>query len=434
MNTLIMISIVQIIFPLIIGLGFAFFPVEQEQVRRVNLYIYCLIFSFLTLISVIVLATQSHGFNRPVVIFGDIQFFPRAGIAKYLLLSPLAYFLQLRQYKEEKDGFSMNIFFQGVFFTLFNLSFYVVGGFSVYCILELLVFSAIILSMINRDFWVKKNIVLQGISTVLIILSLIMTNLLMRRVGPEGQIEVFAKAWGPVDFKLLLAGPLFIGILLKSTMIEYKTQNREKLMGITIYLALIKLYVPLRFFFENDISQIMEANIIEWGILIFCLINCLSVTKEKGRLDSLRLADVFSSLILLGFAILGGDGLYILAKYSFYIAFLLLFYINIEKKERLFESFLLMLSGVAIMRVFYLSPGALEGVSVNLYFLITAIVILYLMIKSIWNLVSEGLNLEKFKSDYLDNRLARCVVLVSMALLLTEIDIRYFVEKGFWIN
>ena len=433
MNSLSVINIIQIFFPALIGLGFVLFPVEDKSIRKLNLYIYCFIYFLLSAFSMITLSIGKSDLSLSFNMGGDVLFAPQRDIVKFILFSPLGYFIQIKQLEKMKD-FLMNIFFQGIFFTLFNVSMYVGGSFSTYCVLELLVFSAIIISMINNCTWIKNNIILQGLGTALILISLIMVSALMRIFEPSGQIEVLKAMLGVIDLKLVLSFMLLLGILLKSTMIEYDEQGTESKKQIDIYRSVIKLYLPIRFLLESNTFQVMDSNIIRWIVIILCLVNCLRVTGKTVDLGILRLAELFSGLMILGFAILGSAGLYILIKYSFYLILLLTFYIDIERSERnsLFGLVLLMLSAAAITCIFYLYPGYYIGLNKDLPFSIITMIILYLMIKYIWRSIIASLKKTDLTIYNFDSCLVRNIIAIVVILILTEVDIKYFVEGSSW--
>ena len=436
MNALLMINIIQMFFPALVGLGFLLFPVNDQRSKARNLNIYCFIYFLLSAFSVSTLVMEKEFLPGALIILGGESFYPQKEIAKFILFSSLGYFFQIKKIERQQRDFSMNIFFQGVFFTLLNISMYVEGAFSTYCILELMIFSVIILDMINNDFWRRSNIILQGLGTTFILTSLMVVSFLMKEQAVNGQLGMLGKLFGVIDIRAILSLSLVMGILLKSTMIEYGGRGPENIKKMAIYLSVIKLYIPIRFLFEKNIFQIIDSTpIIIWGILIFCLIHCLKITAKNLDFGIIHVTELFGGLVLLGVAVLGGEGFDLLIKYSFYLTLLLLFYVNIEisEKNNFFGLIILMFSAVTMISTFYLFPkgGALE---IERSLLIAGVVILYFMVKYIWNTaikISRKIDLNFYNVDayFVQN-----VIIIAIILILTEIDIETLVGGNIWLN
>ena len=434
MNVLSTVIVVQIFFPVIVGLIFGLFPLEEERIRKINLYIYCIAYFILSLFSIIALIVEEKYFFQQFSFMKGPFFYPQKEIIKFLLISPLGYFFQTKYLENTTKNFSMNIFFQGIFFTLFNVSIYVRGAFSIYCVLELLVFSAIILSMINGNFWKKNNVILQGMGAALIMVSLIFISFLLEQFEQEGQIGILKNTLGMIDFRTALSLALLFGILLKSTIVEYGNKNSESIQEIRIYLSIIKLYLPIRFLLEGDIFQIMEFNAaVEWIILILCLINGLRITEKNNGLEILRLVELFSGLIILGFIILGSPERYILIKYYFYLMFLLIFYIDIGGREEN-NVFFFMLSAIAIIGIFYMFPKVIINSNRGLLFLTVIMGVLYLMIKYIWSSLCTRANKANIKILKFNRHFIQNIIIISIVLILIEMNMGFLMEKNFWLN
>ena len=434
MSSFFTISMAQIFFPLFIGIGFVFFHVESERVKKIGLYGPCFLYFLLSGLLIVVLIMEPPPVAQSFDFLDGPFFYPQKGLAKWILLSPLGYFLQLKKIKDIKENFLMNIFFQGIFFTLFNLSLHVKGGLPTYCVLELLTFSAIMLSMVNNNLWSKNNLILQGLGTAFILISLIIISALTKMSGVSAQIETLTKAFGLIHFKEMLSFFLILGILLKSSMIEYEDRYIDGIKRMVIYLLIVKLYTPIRFLFENDIFQMMELNTMtKWIILLFCLGNCLKVTKKIFRFEILQLVKLFSGFILLGFTMLGSEGLHVLVKYSFCIALLFMFYISEEEdeKNRPFGLMLLMLSAVAITGIFYLFQSVSLVDRINGPFLFITIVILYLMTKYLWNAIVVSLRKINFNFS-LESYFIQNIIVMTMIWILIEFDLKFFVENNIW--
>ena len=428
MSSLFIINIVQIFFPFFIGVGFVVFQVDSEQVKKNVLRLSCFIYFLLSGISIFVLMIEDTSSYGPFNVFGRFLFNPQEGLAKYILLSPLGYFLQLKKYNSLKGNFLIDIFFQGIFFTFLSLSFYVEGAFSTYCVLELLAFSSIMLGMINNNLWRKNNLILWGLGTSCLLISLTITSALTKASEGNVQIDISTQAFGEIYFKEMLSFFLLLGILLKSSMIEYRDRNINRYKRMTIYLSIIKLYMPIRFLFEKDIFQMMELNTTtKWIILLFCLGNCFKITRTRFQFEALQLVKLFSGFILLGFTMLGSGGLDILVKYSFCITLLLLFYISSESDERNrpFGLILLLLSVVAIMGIFYLFSGVPFGQSMGGVFLFIAVIILYLMAKYLWNAIAVSVKKIKFNSS-LESYFMQNIIVMAIIWILTEFDFKVF--------
>lgn len=426
MNSLSIINIIHVFFPAIAGLVFTLFPLREDRSKKINFYVYCLIYFVLSVFSfILILGENDYGIGR-FPIMESFSLYPQKDIARFILLTPFAYFIQMKRYIDKETPVSIEAFFQGVFFTLLGLSVYVQGGLSVYCILELLALSAIIIDTMENNTWKKENIILQGFGTALVFVPLVIVDVLMKVDGFGNYINFIVGE----NLRTTIALVLLLGIFFKSTVIEYGIGHIKDLGNTAIHLSIIKLYIPIRFLFESDIFHIMESNILtEWAILATCLVNCLRITEKKSKLNVLQLAGLFSGLILLGFTVLGSTGLYLLVKYSFYLTLLLVLYNNTNRarKDNLFGLIALLLSTVVMT-----SEIALTGR--GLPFFIVTIVILYLMVKYIWSSIVASLGEAQLGTRNIEGYLIRNVIMVVVILILTEVNIEYFTGGSIWLN
>ena len=429
MNILPAINIVHILTPLVIGGGFILFQVADERVRKTNLTIYCFLYFIATLFVLGTLPGDQQSSPVSLDLLGGIQMSLQKDLAKFLLLSPLGFFLQAKQALKTKDNFSINIFFQGLFFTFFNFSLYVEGVFSIYCVLEVLIFSTIILSIINDGLTEIKNTVLQGIGSALILLSLMMTSSLIESFSWNEQVVILSEGVGIINIKMIQLLTLLLGILLKSTIIEYR--ESEDRTPFAILLLLIKLYFPMRFLFESEALEMVNSNtFIQGGLIALCLFNCLYAMKKNSQSVVLQLGDLFSGLLILALAILGGVASEVIAKYSFTLILSLIFYIDLvvphssEESNDLYGVTFFILFMTALWAIFRHLPQVSIFIA-HTPLLAISIITLCLSIRNIWNSIAKNFDQQFSSSDHFDSCSARSILIIAVILILTEVDIAY---------
>ena len=442
------INIIQIISPFFIGIGFILFPVMGREDKRLNIYVYCFVNFILSLFALAILVLKKQDLSWGFNIWSEGDLFYQKDMAKFLLISSLGYFFQMKTLEEEEDNFSLKAFFNGIFFSLFNLSIYIGGEVSTYCVLELLVFSVILLGSLNNYLWSRKTLLLQSLGTALILSALIFINEWVKKVGFVGGKRVLENLGGGFTIEELSALLLLLGILLKTAIFEYgeratigQLQNQKSIDPnkntpdkMTFYLSIIKLYLPARLFFEMGIFRMIDFEVItKWIIFGFCLINCSMIRSRNIGIEKLQLIRLFSGLIVLGGLILGSEGFDLLLKNSFYLILLFMFFFNVkgDKLNDIFILVLLILSAGWIVSGFYFHPNLGLGEDVLIWNFITAFLTIYLIVKNLWHLL--GKKLEAGEDDVpfsFDTVLIRNVIILIVIFILTEFNAEYVLGKS----
>ena len=432
MSPMFIINLVHIFFPLMVGLIFSFFSAKDNRINKLNFYIYCLIYFILSVLSVILILADIY---EPDSFFtlGAISLYPQKELAKFLLFIPFVYFVQMKKHSKNKDSFSIGVLFQGIFYTILSLSVYVKGGIETYGMLELLVLFAMILDTIDNKLWGKASVMLQGLGTAFIFVSLVVLNVLEKNYGLESQVSFLSDE----NLKVVLSLALLLGILFKSTVIEGKREGVRNTGHNAIHLLVLKLYIPIRLLFESSIFQLMESNsIVGWAIILICLFNCLKITERKSQLGILELSGLLASFILWGFTISGSTGLTYLGKFSFFSILMLVLYSSIKNRREDY-SFALIVAILAVVEmvstVYSLSESNVVA-NKNLVLLITSMVILYLMIKYIWKSFVESFREARIGIHNIEDYIVRNSTIIFIVLILTGFNIEYFERLGTWLN
>ena len=363
--------------------------------------------------------------------------------AKFILFVPLGYFIQAKKLLAVEKNFSTEMLAMGIFFSLFALSLYLKGGMAVFGVLEIMVFFTIAFDAIRNNSadlnhrgdkslppcFRVRNLVLQGLGSGLILVALLASDVLSKNLPPDGQPTVMGAIFMVVDVKAALSLALLLGILLKSTMLEYSISTHK----MAIYRVILKLYFPLRILFENGPLQILElSEVSKWAILVFCLVNGLGVIIRRPlRWEILQSAQLLGGLMLLAIAVTGGGRIEILAKYGLGVLLILVFYWEgaQAKQSRLFGMVLLMLSATVIVRAVYLLPNALAWSQGGRLWAAGSAVVLYLTARHLWGGVADIVRArrEQRSLDYDYTFLGNILALVFI-LLLTEVDIGYLLR------
>ena len=244
------------------------------------------------MLSAIVWVVESGEFYLPQDMIKPLSFESFEMTAKFILFVPLGYFIQAKRLLAVEKNFSTEMLAMGIFFSLFALSLYLRGGMAVFGVLEIMVFFTIAFDAIRNNSahlnhkgdksllpcFRVRNLVLQGLGSGFILVALLASDVLSKNLPPDGQPTVMGAIFMVVDVKAALSLALLLGILLKSTMLEYSISTHK----MAIYRVILKLYFPLRILFENGPLQILElSEVSKWAILVFCLVNGLGVIVRR---------------------------------------------------------------------------------------------------------------------------------------------------------